>query len=273
MCGPSGTSVCQYYIGVAGYCAAPDSSSVAFTLTATLSPLRNSIFKAPLVNQIVEAEWSNSYTFCVDSVMNVTAHIKSFTSACQCPYSYANLGVVISRYKANAQPKDLTWKLLGSSNTGIISMSSALIIPGTYYLNVLGTCDTECPTQQCTCAPCINLPVSPYALYVGGVTDALLWSSKYSLGSCTLPGIVGGPYGQCGYLCPHTVSAKKNIFSRIPPLNTQFGIAGAVLVFIICSFGFCFYCNYQTYVRGKFSVSQKSFHVQFCMYCTVLLLR
>ena len=261
VCGPLGTSVCQYYIGVAGYCAALNSSQVAFSLTATLSPLSNSIFKAPVVNQIVGANSNNLYTFCVDSASDVMAQMKSFTSACQCPYSYANLGVVISRYSVNPRPKDLTWKVLGSNHTVSISMSAALIIPGTYYLSVLGTCDTECSTEQCTCAPCTNLPLSPYALYVGGVADTAMWSSSYSLGSCSVPGIISGPYGKCGSLCPHSLSIKRDFFSTIPPLSKQFGIAGAVLAFLICLSGSCFFCNYQTYVRGKFSVSHISLHI------------
>jgi hypothetical protein len=256
VCGPSGTSVCQYYIGVAGYCAAPNSSQVDFTLTANLIPLGSGIFQAPLVNQKVQANKRNLYNFCVDSVIDVTAQLKSFTNACQCPTSYANLGVLISRYRANAGHKDLTWKLLGSNNTGSLSLSKALIIPGTYYLNVLGNCESECSEQRCTCAPCTNLPVSPYALYVGGVAEALTWSSSYNAGSCAVPGITGGLYGQCGYLCPYTVSMRKNFFDEIPSLGTQFGIAGAVLSAFICIFGCCFFCNYQTYVRGSYSVSR-----------------
>ena len=260
-CGPLGNSVCQYYIGVAGYCTAPGSTSVAFDLTATRQPTSSSIFKVPVLNKIVQAESRNSYSFCVDSVMNVTAQMKSFRSACQCPYSYSNLGVVISRYRPDAQPRDLTWKMLGSNHTGAISMSSALIVPGTYYMNVIGTCDDECTTARCTCAPCSNLPFSPYSLYVGGELDTAKWAKSYKMGSCAVPGVIQGPYGQCGYLCPHNLTRQEDFLSRIPPLGMQFGIAGGVLAFLFCSFVSCFFCNYQIYLRGRFSVSQESLYV------------
>ena len=254
MCGPDGKSECLMYIGVGGYCVTRTAQYVNFTLTATLQRLKNNIFKIPQLNQLVAAKGANQYQFCVDKEVDVVAQIKSFTNACDCPSTYANLEYAISRTNANAGMEDLAWKFQAGQTAGIVKLFAKdnNTRPGTYFLNVLGSCKNpaEC-TNKCTCGPCSNLANSKYALSVDYSTS--ISNSSFTIGSCTS---AGGSSDTCAASCnPGGVgstsptspsSAPYALLSadRIQKMNqgAVAGIAILALVFLISIIGCPLYC-------------------------------
>ena len=253
VCGPDGKSECLIYIGVAGYCVTPDASEVDFTLTATLQPLGDNIFKMPQLDQTVAPQGVNQYQFCVDKSVDVMAQMKTFTSACDCPSTYANLEYVISRTNKKALITDRTWKIQRGQTTGIVKLlaSDADTRPGTYYLNVLGTCTSaaEC-SDKCTCGPCANLAASKYGLYIDDSASLAAHSnSSLSIGSCSVVGIRGGLNGSCAAICPSgIVIASTSSPTDTQPTKTQLlskgivaGIVVLILVFLISIIGSCLY--------------------------------
>ena len=221
VCGPDGKSECLIYIGVAGYCVTANASEVDFTLTATLQPLGDNIFKMPQLDQTVAPQGVNQYQFCVDKSVDVMAQMKTFTSACDCPSTYANLEYVISRTNKKALITDRTWKIQRGQTTGIVKLlaSDADTRPGTYYLNVLGTCTSaaEC-SDKCTCGPCANLAASKYGLYIDDSASLAAHSNtSLSIGSCSVEGVISGLNGSCAAFCP----AEAVIASTSFPTSTQ----------------------------------------------------
>ena len=242
------------YIGVAGYCVTPDAQYVNFTLTATLLRLKNDIFKIPQLNQLVAAKGANQYQFCVDKKVDVIAQMKSFTNACDCPNTYANLEYVISRTNANAGIGDLAWKIRSGQTTGIVKLLAQdnNTRPGTYFLNVLGSCNnpSEC-SSKCTCGPCANLANSKYALSVDYSTSSS--NSSITIGSCPSagdstntcaafcnPGGIGGTTPTSPPSAPYALLSIDNI--KKMNQGAVAGIAMLALVFLLGIVGCFLFC-------------------------------
>lgn len=251
MCGADGKSECLMYIGVTGYCTTAV-TSLNFILTATLVPLGNNIFAVAETNQTVKPNGVMKYEFCVDDAVDVKAQLKSFTSACNCPKSYANLEYVISRTNVNATINDLTWKYEGGGGdeTGIVKLleSDADTRPGTYYLNVLGTCTLAADCDNaCTCSPCANLARSPYTIYIANSSDLSHHSNaSVSTGSCpaTMPSVVGGNFGVCSATCPSvSVASAASLYTQLLNAGAKAAIAICVILvaLAILGAGLCYY--------------------------------
>ena len=238
------------YIGVTGYCVTPNVTHVNFTLTATLKRLNDNIYSIDQSNQIVTANGVKKYHFCVDDEVDVKAQLKSFTSACDCPKSYSNLEFVISRTNAAATINDLTWKLETEDTTGIVRLlnNDADTRPGTYYLNVLGTCTsaTNCD-DVCTCAPCSNLANSPYSLLVANQTALSKgFNRTLSTGTCPANTVLGGTKGLCAATCPAITVLATDSSSIYQAVLSQGGKAAiAICVLLVClsllGCGLCYY--------------------------------
>ena len=249
---------CLMYIGVGGYCVTPTAQYVNFTLTATLQRLKNNIFKIPQLNQLVAAKGANQYQFCVDKEVDVIAQMKSFTNACDCPSTYANLEYVISRTHVDARINDLTWKFQAGQTTGIVKLlaKDADTRPGTYFLNVLGFCKNEAKcVDKCTCGPCSNLATSKYALHVDYLNSFLLPSNSslaLSLGSCTAINTTGGLKGICAAICPAVTSPIITLpSSSDSKSSTRIDVAITAilsLMFVTAIIGSCLYwqCKQST---------------------------
>ena len=238
------------YIGVTGYCALPGATRVNFTLSATLLPVTTSIFQAPLTNQTMPAGKANKYAFCVDSAVNVTAQMKSFASACDCPSNYANYAATISRSTPDANQQDLTWKMGGlGSETALVQLlvSDNNTRPGVYYLTVFNHCGSasDCRGSECTCAPCANVANSPYALYVGTAADFSSGkSAAASLGTCAVTGQAAGLYGVCKSTCPFTATEtpSQSQFDDVVSQGVRVMAAMAAMLLILGISGcFCLY--------------------------------
>jgi hypothetical protein len=108
--------VCEYTIGVLGYCADPnDQTEFPFTLITTLSKAFK-IFDRPQTHQSVAPKQMNRYQFCVRSnKTDVAAQLLSWTSASSCPNSYANLQMVVSKTNIDANYNDYVWRVTGGS--------------------------------------------------------------------------------------------------------------------------------------------------------------
>ena len=236
------------YIGVTGYCALPGATRVDFTLSATLVPVTTSIFQAPLTNQTMLAGKAKKYVFCVDSAVNVTVQMKSFTSACDCPSSYANYAATISRSTSEANQQDLTWKMGGLGNESAqvqLLASDKNTRPGVYYMTVINDCGSasDCRGSECTCAPCANVANSPYALYVGTSADfASGKSAAASLGTCAVAGQASGMYGVCKSTCPLTATETppQSQFDNVVSQGVRV-MAAIAAVLIILGISGCFY--------------------------------
>ena len=240
------------YIGVAGYCVTPNAQYVNFTLTATLLQLKNDIFKIPQLNQLVAAKGANQYQFCVDKKVDVIAQMKSFTNACDCPSTYANLEYVISRTHADARINDLTWKFQAGQSTGIVKLlaQDADTRPGTYFLNILGFCKDESKCHdKCTCGPCANVAASEFALYVDySDSFALLSNSSLALGSCTAIDTTSGSTGICGNVCPLVTSpiiASPSFFDTMSSSRIAVAISASFLMLVTTVIGGCLYLRHK----------------------------
>lgn len=109
ICGEDGASLCQYVIGVYGYCAA-EQTQMTYTLEVNLNPA-SAIYSVPQTAQKVKAQGVNSYRFCVRNDEDVSAQVLSWTDSCECPTSYTNLQMVVSRTNPEASMSDIVWRL------------------------------------------------------------------------------------------------------------------------------------------------------------------
>ena len=250
MCGPDKQSECLLYLGVSSYCTATTTNTatntVDYTLTATLKTQTNNIFEIPVENETVSAKGVRNYQFCVDTVTDVKAQLKSYTSSCDCPSSYANLEFVVSRTNPSAVLTDLTWRLEAGETTGIVNLDQSSINtqPGTYYLNVLGTCQdtTQCTAANyCTCGPCANLPRSPYTLYIANTTTlANKGNSSLSLKTCSVQGVLHGESGVCSAFCPDYPQIPFSLVNALLAAGQGLGPgAVAAIVILVITFTLC----------------------------------
>ena len=246
MCGPDKQSECLLYLGVSSYCTATTTTTVDYKLTATLKTQTNNIFEIPVENETVSAKGVRNYQFCVDTVTDVKAQLKSYTSSCDCPSSYANLEYVVSRTNPSAVLTDLTWRLEAGETTGIVNLDQSSINtqPGTYYLNVLGTCQdtTQCTAANyCTCGPCANLPRSPYTLYIANTsTLANKGNSSLSLNTCSVQGVLHGESGVCSAFCPDYPQIPFSLVNALLAAGQGLGPgAVAAIVILVITFTLC----------------------------------
>lgn len=261
VCGPDSVSECEYYVAVAGYCTQDNVAEVNFTLTATLQPLANELYEVPQLQQKITPNGVNKYQFCVNTAIDVSAYLNSYTSACNCPNNYAELEFVISKTNADAGAQDSTWKLEAGDPTGIFTLKAgdADTRPGTYYLNVIGSCEAsvnvKCDgTNACTCAPCSHLANSPYSLYIGASsafnTNGI---AKTTLRACATAGVnsvipvKSGPEGTCSGQCPAPKQSLADRFKKFTEGATA-GIAIAVIVVILFILAVILFC-YRDYLR------------------------
>ena len=106
--------MCEYTIGVFGYCAA-DQTPLSFTLVVTLDKAFK-IFNHPQTHQSIAPNGINQYKFCVRSnTSDVAAQLLSWTSSSTCPSSYASLQMVVSRTNSDANYNDYVWRVTGGS--------------------------------------------------------------------------------------------------------------------------------------------------------------
>jgi hypothetical protein len=120
-CGPNLNEECQYVVGVFGYCAV---SQEPLNYTMRITPLSPVTFTSEIdTQQQVSAGGMRQYGFCVDTERDVTAELLSWTNACDCPTTYANLDMVISKTDRNANAKDLVWRV-DKENSSISLLTS-----------------------------------------------------------------------------------------------------------------------------------------------------
>jgi hypothetical protein len=241
-------SECVAYIGVIASCS-DSATKVSYILTATLSPLVNNVFAVPVVNQIVTVKQIKTYQFCAESKIDITAQIKSFSDACTCPENYANHQAIISRYSPAASMAELTWRFKGG-DTMQVSGADTYMKPGPYYISVQANCvsDADCGYDRCTCAPCSNLPSSPYAMYIGPSIDFSSGKSeKAKLESCVVKDVLSGLSGECFEVCPVTVHTVYAYTSNLLPVGIQIAISIACLAFVLLVVGCYWRTHFQTY--------------------------
>jgi hypothetical protein len=261
VCGPDGISECEYYIGVPSYCSTANVTSVDYILTATLVPLANELYEVPQLDQKITPNGVNKYQFCTNTAIDVSAYLNSYASACDCPNNYAELEFVISRTNADAGVQDSTWKLEAGNPTGIFTLktSDADTRPGTYYLNVIGSCEASvnvaCAadgSNSCTCSPCSHLANSPYSLYMGsssafnsnGVAETILESCATAGVNNVIP-VKAGLEGTCSGECTVVSSKNKSVLTQ----GATAGVAIAVIVFVLFILAVVMYL-YRGYLRS-----------------------
>lgn len=227
-------------------------SKVSYTLTATLSPLGGNIFTVPVVNQIITAKQVKTYRFCVESRVNITAQIKSHTDSCTCPVSYANHQVVVSRSIPLANTDELMWRFKAADSTGSIQISGAdtYTKPGPYYMNVIANCvsDAECGNERCTCAPCSNLPLSPYTLYIGPSVEFNNGKSvKARIDACAVKDVTSGLAGECFEVCQADVRTVYAYTATFLPVGIQVAISLGCMALVLLVLGCYWRLHFQTY--------------------------
>ena len=172
-------------------------SFLAFTLLPTLTN-SYSILNQPQLLQHVGVQAIKQYQFCVpEGIPEITAYIQTITDACTCPGSYAKLDLVISKKKPIATIRDISWKIESDSVTGTLNLGTydRNTRPGTYYMNVIGTCDASCE-DMCICGPCSNLQHSKFGLLVAKSDDfynigKTMTTMNSPIMNCGVTGIVG----------------------------------------------------------------------------------
>ena len=271
VCGPSGSTLCYLYVGVTGSCAAGSTgnTTIRFQLSTTVAPALG-VMAVPQLNQTVTANGVKSYRFCAaDPTQDVALQLSSHTSACACPDSYALYDVVVSKYNPNAAFNDLSWKVRGGS-AGRLNLPcvDADTRPGSYYVNVLGTCASAGTVQgvwqdPCTSGPCANLRDgrSPFHLLVAGSTSTAAGGPSpfeagvgaVAMGACRIRNatMTAGSKGTCGATCPVSLAAKAASAGGSGALTTYAGLSDAgktaiavvfVLLFLLVA-GCCLWRN------------------------------
>eukprot|EP01038_Epipyxis_sp_PR26KG_P012580 gene12580-16870_t len=187
VCGPNKNSLCQYYVGIYGYCAGTE-TSLTYKLQIDMIPAHAIFDKLQLNQSFSSVSTTNpnmrSYDFCVRGNFSVSAVLESWKDSCNCPNNYADLSMVISRTNKHATESDLVWRLVNDDSTEDISTVYLLendpyTRPGSYYLNVIGSCDATC-SDVCDCdpAPCSNLNYTRFAVSVANLSYASSTAKK-----------------------------------------------------------------------------------------------
>jgi len=251
ICGPNGDSLCYIYIGVVGYCGINDSSPFEYDITATLTRSRR-IYGKPQINQKISAHGTNFYEFCVDHEADITAQLLAWNSACDCPNTYSDLNMVISKTSFDANANNLVWHIdtsdVGYKQIQLLDTDSDTR-PGTYYVNVIGDCSDTC-TDSCTCAPCANLENSEYALLVNETSatvsnSQVLLEENYNSNRATY---LGSSCGESSTVCSSTCtitestssssSTKSISTTAIVLLAVLLGGGGIIILAVILYFFF-----------------------------------
>lgn len=238
-CGPFNNETCQYVIGVLGYCLTSDVTSVDFRMIATLTPV-DSVYGVLQTDLTISPYEDKRFEFCISQEMDVAAQLLSWTSSCDCPNSYSNLEMMVSRTNPEVSREDLAWRISHHEDEEAVYLlqEDPDTRPGYYYLNVNGWCTKEENCEnQCTCAPCENLQNSKFGLFV---TDNLDFDhdsdvSQY-LGACGSEG--SSDYGCGGDTCSQAtaLSTDKNGDDRLNDdeiAGVVIGIVLAVLLIIL----------------------------------------
>ena len=127
--------MCEYTIGVLGYCAGGNQTEFPFTLITTLSKAFK-IFDRPQTHQSVAPKQMNRYQFCVRSnKTDVAAQLLSWTSSYSCPNSYANLQMVVSKSNMDADYNDYVWRMSATN------IDQALILLNSDVNTRAGSCN------------------------------------------------------------------------------------------------------------------------------------
>jgi hypothetical protein len=229
-------------------------ASIRYSITVTLKPQKR-IFGTPQLNQVVGANAVNSYKFCVNpsTTPDKSAQVQLFeyTDACQCPDTYSDLEMVVSSSLPGAGIDDNVWRV-GYGNKPSSGVSTINLLAsdtdtrvGTYYLNVIGHCtaSSDCH-NECKCAPCTNLPNSPYAVSVSNYGTSI----SNPQASCTNYESYS-PYGQvqCCYNTPSKISQLTKELGRAT-MTANAAISMVTLTWVFCC-GVGLYYAYR-YVRG-----------------------
>ena len=192
-CGANADEDCYYYINVFGYGSQYNYMAVGYTLTVTLVE-QHRIYDVPQLAQFATPGAAKTYKFCVnpDKTPNLDATIDlfSYSDACACPDSYSNLELAVSKRLSTAGINDNVWRVGHGvkPKDGRTTLNLLKTDPdtraGTYYLNVIGYCSSANSCQnECHCAPCSNLPSSPYSLSVRNLGAA--FSNPQPMASCS----------------------------------------------------------------------------------------
>ena len=292
VCGADMKSLCYLYVGITGACNPGNTgnTTIPFTLTSTLSAARG-IFAKPQGNQSVAANGVTSYRFCANvQTPNVALRLNSYTSACNCPDSFAQYDVVVSLYNPNAGINDITWLLRGGDPTGFLNLSAADADtrPGSYYVNVLGRCAANsvlsggAAADPCLHAPCANLRNSPYSLYVGNSVGfpAASLSATMALPSCHThnKSVVAGLAGTCGKTCPAYASLFIPAAGLSSPTSVTFvlstggkiAIAVVIVVVFFSCVGCCMWRNYSK-THNRYHADNVSAPIAGGLCCTLYL--
>jgi len=254
-CGSDKKQPCYYYITVFPYDATYGNlDDITYTITVTLKPQKR-IFGTPQLNQIVGANAVNSYKFCVNPTTtpdaNAQVQLFEYTDACQCPDTYSDLEMVVSSSMPGAGIDDNVWRV-GYGNKPSSGLSTINLLAsdtdtrvGTYYLNVIGHCTASADCHnECKCAPCTNLPSSPYAVSVSNYGTSI--SNPQS--SCTNYESYS-PYGQaqCCYSTPNKISQLTKELGRAT-MTANAAISMITLTWVFCGVVGIYYA--YRYFRG-----------------------
>lgn len=186
-CGPKQQDPCWYYFGVFGFDGSYGSfASVFYQLTVTLTH-QHAIFNVPQLAQLVAPGGQRQYKFCLNTdpaspfySKDARVNLYSYTDSCACPEAYSDLQVVVSKSDPSAGIHDNVWRIghgykdaSGVSALDLAPSTDVDVRAGTYYLSVLGYCTSSAFCRNaCKCAPCSNLPSSPYSLSVHAISAA-----------------------------------------------------------------------------------------------------
>ena len=179
----------------------------------------------------------------------------SWTNACDCPDSYANSDLVVSRKNKNAGMQSYVWRMRdGESGAHSVTLYTGDVNTraGTYYLNVASDCSSDCPESTlCTCSPCSNLEKNLFSLYVASSEsyDKTLTSAEM-LGTCPEP---DPRYPFCSSsICSSTqssasASSKDSLLS--PGDAAGLAVAMTILFVVCCFLLWRYYCNVK-FLKG-----------------------
>jgi len=259
ICGPNKNTTCEYIIGVYGYCdvVSAERTSLDYDLIVTSVPTTVNILNHPQMTQQIEAHGSNSYGFCLtDTNHDVTIEFLQWSDACTCPFSYANLQVVVSHTKKEATMGDITWSIDHDAeyHTIVLRKDDPAVKTGTYYLNVLGWCteDNECD-DICTCAPCSNLVTTEYSIIVHNTTS-LNYTRDFNeyLGSC-LSTASSAIYSNntCKETCVQSSVVTVNSVSSDDEHSLTTADTIGIVIAVVFTIGVSFFVAYYVFSRRK----------------------
>lgn len=189
-CGPNDDQLCKLFIGVLGYCTEAGEQAVSYELTVTQKPTTGR-WQTAMNDLAIAAGETKRFEFCVSEPGDVQLQLQSYDDACECPNSYVNMEVGVSRTQKSANfETDKLWKLSATDydkNSIDLKASDVFTGVGTYYVQVYGQCNanTACDESDgdCTCEPCANYDAARYSI----ATDMLGGSTFDSLALSECP--------------------------------------------------------------------------------------